>query len=405
MNRSRRDILRTAGAGLAVAAFNATGFLHAQQTAEANSPSVTLVRKGINKEIKVINIDLLEAQAKTVLPEASYVFISNGNGEQWTLRENRRAFGDFVFIPHRMTGTVRDRIDTSITILGQKLPHPVFVSPMGSHGLVHPEGELATARGMAKLGGLLCVSSASTASMEDIAKATIGAKWFQIYLNTDIGISKEQLQRARDAGFKAIILTVDAIGQSTSDEYSRLDKGRPWLPYGNYPGGNANAFKTDLSWNDVEMIRKITGLPVVVKGVTRPEDAVAAVKAGAAAIQVSNHGGRQLDGTPATITVLPKIVDALQGSVPIIFDSGIRRGMDVAKVLALGANAVAVGRPVWWSLAVGGAGGVSGLMDYFHEELVESMLQLGVDKISSLNRDYVAPHSGCEEPGNTGQRS
>ena len=109
MNRSRRDILRTAGAGLAVAALNATGFLHAQQTAEANSPSVTLVRKGINKEIKVINIDLLEAQAKTVLPEASYVFISNGNGEQWTLRENRRAFGDFVFIPHRMTAMEKNQ--------------------------------------------------------------------------------------------------------------------------------------------------------------------------------------------------------------------------------------------------------------------------------------------------------
>ena len=135
--------------------------------------------------------------------------------------------------------------------------------------------------------------------------------------------------------------------------------------------------------DDFDMIGTVTGLPVVIKGLTRPEDAATAVKAGAAAVQVSNHGGRQLDGTPATITVLPKIVDALRGSVPIIFDSGIRRGMDVAKVLALGANAVAVGRPAWWALTVGGVGGIAGLMDFFHRELVESMLHLGVDKVAS----------------------
>lgn len=240
---------------------------------------------------------------------------------------------------------------------------------------------------------MLCVSSASTRTLEDIAKASDGPKWFQIYLDTDPGISKEQLQRARGAGYKAIILTVDAIGQSSSDEYVRLGSARPWLPYGNFAPGQSTSFKTDLSWSDLDMIRGITGLPVVIKGLTSPEDAATAVKAGAAAIQVSNHGGRQLDGTPATITVLPKIVDAVQGNVPIIFDSGIRRGMDVAKVLALGANAVAVGRPVWWSLTVGGAGGVSGLMEYFQRELVESMLHLGVDKVASLGREHVAPHT------------
>ncbi len=288
-----------------------------------------------------------------------------------------------------MGGIVREEIDTSITILDEKLPHPILISPFGSHGLVHPEGEVATAEGAAKLGGLLCVSSASTRSLEDIAKASKGPKWFQMYLDTDMGLSKEILQRARDAGFKAIILTVDAIGQSTSDEYARLGHARPWLPYGNFSSERATSFKTDLSWDDFDMIGTVTGLPVVIKGLTRPEDAATAVKAGAAAVQVSNHGGRQLDGTPATITVLPKIVDALRGSVPIIFDSGIRRGMDVAKVLALGANAVAVGRPAWWALTVGGAGGIAGLMDFFHRELVESMLHLGVDKVASLGRDHV----------------
>jgi lactate oxidase len=168
-----------------------------------------------------------------------------------------------------------------------------------------------------------------------------------------------------------------------------LGKNHPWLPYGNFPSGVANAFKTDLSWADLEFTATNSGLPVIAKGITRPEDASAAVKAGAAAIQVSNHGGRALDGTPAAIMMLPRIADVVQGDTPIIMDSGIRRGMDIAKALALGANAVAIGRPVWWALTVGEPGGVSGLIAYFNVELVNTMLHLGVDKISSLGREHV----------------
>ena len=363
--------------------------MRAQVHEEAENEPVTIVRKGIDKEIDVINVDLLESEAKTRLSEAVYVFIANGAGGQWTLHENLRAFNDYVFTPHRMGGVVRDKIDTSITILGETLPHPILISPMGSHALVHPEGEVATAEGAARSGTLLCVSSASTRSLEDIAKASSGPKWFQMYLNVDMGLSRELLQRVRPAGFKAVILTVDAIGQGSSDEYVRLGRARPWLPYGNFPTGSANAFKTDLSWADLEFTRNASGLPVVVKGITRAEDAAAAVKAGASVIQVSNHGGRALDGTPASITVLPKIADALQGDTPIIMDSGIRRGMDVVKALALGANAVAVGRPVWWALTLGGAGGISGLMAYFHRELVNTMLHCGVDKIAALGHEHV----------------
>ena len=392
MNRSRREMLHLAGAGLATVVSSSSAQLAwAQVKEEAENEPITLVRKGIDKDIEIINIDLLEEQARRMLSEGVYVFISHGNGDQWTLRENRRAFGDYVFTPHRMGGIVRTGIDTSVTMLGQTFPHPVFVSPMGSHGLVHPEGEVATAQGAAKSGGLLCVSSASTQSMEDISKASQGPKWFQMYLTVDEGESREVLERVRNAGFKAVILTIDAIGQGSSDEYVRLGRNRPWLPYGNFPTGNANAFKTNLTWADLEFVRKTTGLPVVIKGITRPEDAAAAVKAGAAAIQVSNHGGRALDGTPAAISVLPQIADAVNGEVPIIMDGGIRRGMDVAKALALGANAVAVGRPVWWALTVAGAGGVGGLMNYFQSELVNTMLHCGVDKISALGREHVRP--------------
>lgn len=390
MKGSRRDMLKLAGAGLAAAAVSSPrDIAWAQKQEDVADELVTIVRRGVDKYLDVVNADLLEAEAKAKLGECVYVFIANGAGEQWTLRENRRAFGDCAFVPHRMNGVVRDEIDTSITMLGERLPHPVFVAPMGSHGLVHPGAEIATAQGAAKSGGLLCVSSASTAKLEDIAQASSGPKWFQMYLNVDRGISKELLQRVKPAGFKAVVLTVDAIGQGSSDEYVSLGQCRPWLPYGNFTTGRANAFKTNLSWADLEFVATTSGLPVVVKGITRPDDAAAAVKAGAAAVQVSNHGGRALDGTPAAITVLPRVADAMQGSAPIVVDGGIRRGMDIAKALALGADAVAVGRPVWWALTVGGPGGIAGLMDYFNRELVNTMLHLGADKVASLGRQHV----------------
>lgn len=220
-------------------------------------------------------------------------------------------------------------------------------------------------------------------------KATQGPKWFQIYLDVDDGISREILQRAKATGFKAIILTVDSIGQGSSDQYEALGKPRPWLPYGNFQSGRSTKFKTDLSWKDVEMIRNITGLPVVVKGLTRPEDARTAISAVAGAIRVSNHGGRALDGTPASITVLPSIADEVKGEVPLILDSGIRRGTDVVKALALGADAVAVGRSVMFGLALGGASGVDSVIKYFHTETVDTVLHCGVDSIKALGKTHV----------------
>lgn len=389
MQHARRAVVNLIGAGLVYGALTRTGLLQAQVKEEAENEAVTITRKGIDKYLEVINVDLLEEQARHMLSQGVYVFIAHGQGEQWTLRENRRAFDDYAFTPNRMHGIVRDKIDTSVTLLGHRFPHPVFISPMGSHGLVHIEGEVATAQGAAKSGGLLCVSSASTRSMEEIAKASTSPKWFQMYLTVDAGESREVLQRVKAAGFQAVILTVDAIGQGSSDEYVRLGRNRPWLPYGNFPTGNANAFKTDLSWKDLDFVRQVTGLPVVVKGITRPEDATAAVKAGAAAVQVSNHGGRALDGTPAAITVLPRIADAVKGQVPIVMDGGIRRGMDVVKALALGADAVAIGRPMWWALTVGGPGGVAGVLDYFQRELVNTMLHCGAASVKALGSAHV----------------
>lgn len=397
-NPSRRGALRFAGAGLAATALAAT-HAAAQVHEEASTPALDIVRKGIDKKLDVFNIDLLEEQAKKVYGHGTYVFVANGSGKQWTLAENQRAWGDYAFEPERMHGIERNTIDLSVDLLGSKLPHPFIVTPFGSHGLHHPLAEVATARGIGKSGGLLTVSSASTASMEDIAKASGAPKWFQIYLTTDEGVSRAVLERARAAGFKAIVLTVDAIGQGSSDEYLRLGKPRPWLPYGNFADGKQPPFKTDLSWDDVAMIRKVSGLPVVVKGITRARDARAAISAGAGAIQVSNHGGRALDGTPAAITVLPAIAEAVKGAVPLILDSGIRRGTDVVKALAMGANAVAIGRPVMYGLAVGGASGVDSVIEYFRRETVDTMLHLGARRIADLGSKHV---SAAAAPGSHG---
>ncbi|MGE3290032.1 MAG: alpha-hydroxy acid oxidase [Geminicoccaceae bacterium] len=386
---SRRNTLKGAVAGVTATSLLASGATWAQVPEEAGTEPLDIVRKGIDKSFEVFNIDVLEAEARRVYSEGTYVFVANGSGRQWTLRENQRAWDDYLFTPHRMRGIVRDQIDLSVTLLGERLPHPFIVTPFGSHGLHHPAAELATARGAAKSGGLLCVSSASTASLEDIARASQGPKWFQIYLDVDEGFSRELLQRAKAAGFKAIILTVDAIGQGSSDEYERLGKPRPWLPYGNFPPGRQTRFKTDLSWADVEMIRNLTGLPVVAKGLTRPEDARAAIAAGAGAVQVSNHGGRALDGTPAAITVLAPIAEEVKGEVPIIMDSGIRRGTDVVKALARGADAVAIGRPLMYGLTLGGASGVDSVIGYFHTETVDTVLHCGVGSIGELDRTHV----------------
>lgn len=388
INLSRRSALKIVGVSLAATAL-AAGHVAAQTPENASNVELNIVRKGIDKKLDIFNIDLLEEQAKQVYGHGTYVFVANGSGKQWTLAENQRAWGDYAFVPQRMQGVVRDKIDLSVDLLGLRLPHPFIITPFGSHGLHHPLAEVATARGIAKSGGLLTVSSSSTASMEDIAKASDGPKWFQIYLTTDDGFSRAVLQRAKAAGFKAIVLTVDAIGQGSSDEYMRLGNPRPWLPYGNFPDGKQPAFKTNLSWADVEMIRNVTGLPVVVKGITRPEDARAAIAAGAAAIQVSNHGGRALDGTPAAIAVLPSIAEVVKGDVPLILDSGIRRGTDVVKALAMGANAVAIGRPVMFGLALGGASGVDSVIEYLHRETVNTLLHLGVNRLGELRSEHV----------------
>lgn len=349
-----------------------------------------------NKELDVVSLPRLNDDFKAAIPKAGYVFVTGAKGDEWTLRENRRAMEDFRIMTHRLTGVSSDALDLSVDILGHKLPFPFFVAPMGAHRMVHEEGEVATARGAGMAGALYCSSGASNKTLEQIAEATTGPKWFQLYFNQDVNVTKSLLRRAKDAGYSAIVLTADALGPGTPDEFRAM--GMPFrsdMTFGNHDpkfGGTGNFLdqKVDLTPDDIKMIKDETGLPVIVKGILRAGDVDPIIAAGADAIQVSNHGGRQIDGVPGAISALPLVAKAVDGRVPVIMDSGIRRGIDVIRALAMGATCVAVGRPVLYGLGVGGAKGVQSVLEALANELRTDMLLTGARSVADLDASYIS---------------
>ena len=338
------------------------------------------------RPLHIADLNDLEAAAKAVMDPGAFAYIASGADSQWTLRRNRSAFDDYAFKPQYLVG--KNAPDLRTELLGQQLSMPIITTPMGAHGLAHQSAELGTARGTGESGTLMTVSTAANTTLEDIAAATRGPKWFQLYLEEDGGVSRALMQRAEAAGYSAIVFTVDAFAPGSSDETIRLNFAFPkTLPLINTKGGGN--FKKSLSWADVEFVQKNTKLPVILKGILSPELAKRAVSAGVAGIQVSNHGSRQLDGVPAAIEALPGVAKAVGGKVPIIMDSGIRRGNDVFKALALGANAVAIGRPVLYGLSLGGWMGVQSVYSRLKAELTRSMLIAGVASVKEINSGYL----------------
>jgi L-lactate oxidase len=394
MITSRRRLMHAVGAGAVLAAAPAASVPAQQQAAPLTASPGFGNPSTAEAPLKIVNIELLEDQAKTILSPGRFA-ITGWQGDGWTYRENRRAFNDYPIAPRRLQGVSDEAIDLSTAILGHKLPLPMITCPMGGHGNFHEKAEAATAAGTGAAGTLYTSSGASNLPMEDIAKATPGPKWFQIYMNRDMEINRWLVQRAKAAGFTAIVLTADALGPGQSDAYIAL--GRPTDPAlgpGNHDParggrGNFRDMKRDLSFSDITFLHEASGLPVIAKGVVNPEDVKQSIAAGAAAIWVSNHGGRQIDGVPGSITMLRPAVDAVAGRVPIVFDSGIRRGIDVYKAVSMGATVVAVGRPVLWGLTCGGSAGVKSVYDQLKGELRAAMLLGGVAKVTDLKRDNV----------------
>ncbi|MDP9180703.1 MAG: alpha-hydroxy-acid oxidizing protein [Chloroflexota bacterium] len=353
-----------------------------------------------------LNLHDLEPLAHEKLPAPLFDFIAGGAEDEVTLRANRAAFEAIEFRPRVLVDVTN--IDTSTSVLGQALPFPVMLAPVAMHMLAHPDGELATARAAKSAGTVMILSTMSSISIEDVGAAADGPKWFQLYCYSEKGVTERLVKRAENAGFSALCLTVDVprLGRRERDLRHVLQFPDDVLPrnflqeidMSSIPlqsqGSAISAYAASLmdqslTWDVLPWLRSITSMPVIVKGILTPEDAVLAVEHGAAAIVVSNHGGRQLDSSPATAVVLPEIVDAVGGRLDVIVDGGVRRGTDVLKALALGAKAVLIGRPYIWGLAVNGEAGVSHVLSLLRTEFEWAMALCGVTTVDQITRRLV----------------
>ena len=348
-----------------------------------------------------INLYDFEARAKQVLPHNNWEFIEAGSMDERTTRRNRSAFEDIVIRPRFLRDISERKLST--TVLGEEISFPVMIAPAGGHMNAHPEGELATARGAGMSNTLMMLSTSSNYSMEEVSEAASGPLWFQLY-HRGYDLTEMLVHRAEEAGYKAIVLTVDTPAPSPKDRDIRNRYQRAG-DLGNFratPDRLSAVSGTDeapdwqpmqvppLTWGELEWLRGLTSLPVVLKGIRTAEDAHLAVENGVNGIIVSTHGGRQLDMTMGSIEMLPEVVEAAGDRAEVFLDSGVRRGSDVLKALAMGARAVAVGRPLYWGLAVDGADGVHGMLELLREEFDRVMAYCGQTDAESLESNLVS---------------
>jgi len=295
---------------------------------------------------------------------------------------NKDAFRNIRIVPRQLRDV--SKIDTSITLLGQRLPHPILLAPTATHNLSHPEGEMATARGARAANAGMVLSSYTSVPVEQVATVKPPLFWFQLYVQ-DKAYTQDLIRRAAAAGCTAMAVTVDSPNSGTRNRSTRA--GFVFPP--NLPHISTRTIEHPLTWADLTWIKAASKMPIFLKGILHPDDADRGIQAGAAGIMVSNHGGRNLDTTPATIDALPRIVDRVRGRVPVIVDGGIRRGTDVLKALAYGANAVMIGRPYVHGLAVNGAEGVAAVVNILRHELELAMALSGAPTIKSISRSLL----------------
>jgi 4-hydroxymandelate oxidase len=355
--------------------------------------------------VEILNLHDLEALARARLPQQAWDYYASGADDERCLRRNSDAFGDLA-LHYRVLVDVARR-DLATTVLGHRVQLPVVVAPTAFHKLAHKDGELASVRAAGDAGTVFILSTLSNTRVEDVVAAATCPVWFQLYVYKDRGATEALVRRVETAGCKALVLTVDApmLGRRERDVRNRFAL-PPELGIENMHGYEtvakpiaesglaayfAELIDPSLTWDAIGWLRSITKLPVLIKGIVRADDAARAVAAGAAGIVVSNHGGRQLDSSPATIEVLPRVVDAVGGRAEVFLDGGVRRGTDVMKAVALGARAVLVGRPVLWGLAAAGRAGVAAALGVLRRELDLAMALCGCPDVASITRDLVHP--------------
>lgn len=339
-----------------------------------------------------MELDDLEAKARDLLPQDVYDYVAGGAVDELTMADNRAAW-DRIRLRPRVLRDVSS-VSTVTSVLGATVAHPIGVAPTALHRMYHDDGEPATASGAADAGALFVLSTRATAPMEDVAGAMGDAApwWFQVYVLNDRDLTASFVERAAAAGARALVLTGDTpvLGRRLRDIRNRfvLPSHLGTIESHDRPGNLADQ-AADVTFEDVAWLADVSGLPVVVKGVVRADDARLSIDAGAAAVWVSNHGGRQLDGAVAPADALREVVDAVGGVAEVYVDGGVRRGTDVLKAIAMGATAAFVGRPVVWGLTAGGRHGVRDVLDGLRAEFELAMSLAGATSIAEVTSDLV----------------
>jgi 4-hydroxymandelate oxidase len=354
-----------------------------------------------------VNIWDFERAAKARIAGPAWDYYASGADDEITLRSNRDAFAR-IALHYRVLVDVSVR-RTATRLLGAELAMPILLAPTAFQRLAHPDGELATVRAAGAAGTVMVLSTLSNTRVEDVAAAASGPVWFQLYIYKDRGATEALVRRVEAAGCQALVFTVDAplLGKREADVRNQfslpdgltvenmLPDGLGVVPDARRDSGLAAYFAAlldpGLTWADIEWLRSIARIPVVVKGIVRPDDAARAVDCGAAGIVVSNHGGRQLDTAPATIDALPRVVEAVSGRAPVLLDGGIRRGTDIVKAIARGAAGVLIGRPVLWGLGAAGQVGVVAVLELLRRELDLAMALCGCPSLADIDRTLLDP--------------
>ena len=346
----------------------------------------------------------VEQLAKTNLSTMAYEYLAAGVADEITLHENCSALDRIRVLPRVLVDV--SHIDTGVTLFGRRHASPLLLAPCAYQKLFHPEGELEAVRGANQAGATFIAPCFANVTLEETAAASTEPLWFQLYVNPDRGFTRELVQRAEAANYEALVVTVDVPVNGPRDRELRagfalpvglsranlLSLGADLASAPHRPGGR-NIYSVvrapDVTINDIEWLKSITSMPVIVKGVLHPEVAEQALHHGADAIYVSNHGGRSMDSVPASIDVLSEIVRRVGGAKPVLFDGGVRRGSDVFKALALGADAVAVGRPYLYGLALAGAAGVARVLEILWTELEMNMGLAGATRLDAIDQSFL----------------